>query len=75
MPSRPVKVWARLGGFISPNENVDLGAYPDDITRTIARSLLEAVAAISSDVVKRISPSASLNSNLPTIRLQLTWCK
>jgi alpha-glucoside transport system substrate-binding protein len=36
------EVWAALGGFVSPNEGVSLEAYPDDRTRTIARSLLEA---------------------------------
>ena len=36
------EVWARLGGFVSANENVDLAVYPDDISRGIARSLIEA---------------------------------
>ena len=36
------EVWAALGGFLSPNEDVDLTAYPDDTTRAIARALLEA---------------------------------
>ena len=36
------EVWAGLGGFISPNQEVDLGAYPDAPTRRIARALLEA---------------------------------
>ena len=36
------EVWARLGGFVSPNEDVDLAAYPDPISRAIARSLIEA---------------------------------
>jgi alpha-glucoside transport system substrate-binding protein len=36
------QVWARLGGFVSPNEDVDLSVYPDDISRSIARSLIEA---------------------------------
>jgi alpha-glucoside transport system substrate-binding protein len=35
-------VWAGLGGFVSPNESVELTAYPDATTRRIARSLLEA---------------------------------
>lgn len=35
------QVWARQGGFISPNDDVDLQAYPDAITRSIARSLLD----------------------------------
>jgi ABC-type glycerol-3-phosphate transport system substrate-binding protein len=36
------EIWAALGGFLSPNEDVDLTAYPDDTTRAIARALLEA---------------------------------
>jgi alpha-glucoside transport system substrate-binding protein len=36
------EVWARLGGFASANQDVDLGAYPDPITRQIARTLLDA---------------------------------
>jgi alpha-glucoside transport system substrate-binding protein len=35
------EVWARRGGFLSPNEDVDLRAYPDATTRRIARSLLQ----------------------------------
>lgn len=35
-------VWASFGGFVSPNESVDLTAYPDPTTRRIARSLIEA---------------------------------
>jgi ABC-type glycerol-3-phosphate transport system substrate-binding protein len=35
-------VWAAVGGFVTANEDVDLGAYPDAATRRIARSLLEA---------------------------------
>jgi ABC-type glycerol-3-phosphate transport system substrate-binding protein len=35
-------VLAAAGGFVSPNEDVDLAVYPDDITRSIARQLLQA---------------------------------
>jgi alpha-glucoside transport system substrate-binding protein len=35
-------VWAAHGGFVSPNINLDLSVYPDPISRSIARSLLEA---------------------------------
>jgi ABC-type glycerol-3-phosphate transport system substrate-binding protein len=34
--------WASQGGFISPNANLDLAVYPDDLTRSVARSVLEA---------------------------------
>ncbi|MGH9179610.1 MAG: ABC transporter substrate-binding protein [Acidimicrobiales bacterium] len=36
------EVWAKLGGFTSPNQDVDLSVYPDDITREAARQLVEA---------------------------------
>lgn len=35
-------VWARRGGFLSPNLSLDLAVYPDDMTRRHARGLLEA---------------------------------
>ena len=36
------EIWVRKGGFVSPNADVDLAAYPDDVSRIIARSLVEA---------------------------------
>lgn len=35
-------LWAAQGGFVSPNRNVDLSVYPDDLTRSFARAVLEA---------------------------------
>jgi ABC-type glycerol-3-phosphate transport system substrate-binding protein len=35
-------IWAAQGGFVSPNINLDLSVYPDAISRSIARSLLQA---------------------------------
>lgn len=35
-------VWAGLGGFTSPNQNVDVSAYPDEITRKSAEALTSA---------------------------------
>jgi alpha-glucoside transport system substrate-binding protein len=35
-------LWAAQGGFVSPNINLDLSVYPDEISRSIARSVLEA---------------------------------
>lgn len=34
------EIWAALGGFISPNSNVDTSVYPDDTTRAIAEALV-----------------------------------
>ncbi|MEP6976989.1 MAG: extracellular solute-binding protein [Thermoleophilia bacterium] len=35
-------IWAKRGGFSSPNKNVDVSVYPDDITRTTAAALAKA---------------------------------
>jgi ABC-type glycerol-3-phosphate transport system substrate-binding protein len=36
------EIWAGRGGFSSPNRNIDLEVYPDEITRTTAGALAEA---------------------------------
>ncbi|CAN5708393.1 ABC transporter substrate-binding protein [soil metagenome] len=36
------EIWAERGGFSSPNQNIDLGVYPDEITRATAGALSEA---------------------------------
>ncbi|HSA52955.1 MAG TPA: extracellular solute-binding protein [Yinghuangia sp.] len=36
------KVWAEQGGYLSPNKNLDFGAYRDDVTREIAEKLIGA---------------------------------
>lgn len=36
------ELWASRGGFSSPNKNLDVGVYPDEITRTTAGALAEA---------------------------------
>jgi ABC-type glycerol-3-phosphate transport system substrate-binding protein len=40
-PDAP-KVWAKFGGFSSPNKNLPESAYPDDITRLTASGLAKA---------------------------------
>jgi len=35
-------IWAKRGGFSSPNKNVDPSVYPDEITRTTATALAKA---------------------------------
>jgi alpha-glucoside transport system substrate-binding protein len=35
-------IWAARGGFVSPNINLSLSVYPEGISRSIARSLVEA---------------------------------
>jgi alpha-glucoside transport system substrate-binding protein len=36
------EIWAKKGGYSSPNKNVDTSLYPDDITRTTASALAKA---------------------------------
>jgi len=36
------RVWAARGGFLSPNVQLDLAVYPDDLTRSLARHLIDA---------------------------------
>jgi alpha-glucoside transport system substrate-binding protein len=36
------EIWAKRGGFSSPNKNVDVSVYPDEITRTTAGALAKA---------------------------------
>ena len=36
------EVWAKLGGFSSPNKHLDDSVYPDEITRTVASAIPEA---------------------------------
>ncbi|MFF8971630.1 ABC transporter substrate-binding protein [Streptomyces sp. NPDC014995] len=36
------EIQAKLGGYLSPNKNVDPAAYPNDVQRTIAEALIEA---------------------------------
>jgi len=36
------EIWAARGGFSSPNKNIDLDVYPDEITRVTAGALSEA---------------------------------
>jgi alpha-glucoside transport system substrate-binding protein len=39
---RAAAIWAAAGGFVSPDINIGLSAYPDAISRSIAASLLQA---------------------------------
>ena len=38
------EIWAERGGFSSPNQNIDVDVYPDEITRATAGALAEAEA-------------------------------
>ena len=39
------EIWAKRGGFSSPNKNLDVNVYPDEITKKIAGALAEAAEA------------------------------
>lgn len=39
---KPHEIWASLGGYISPHQQVSVEVYPDEITRQIAQILLDA---------------------------------
>ncbi|WP_055702033.1 MULTISPECIES: ABC transporter substrate-binding protein [Streptomyces] len=36
------KIWAEAGGFISPNKNLSMSAYPNDVQRNIAKAMIAA---------------------------------
>ena len=36
------EVWAKQGGYLSPNKNVDSGVYPDEVTQRLAEGLTNA---------------------------------
>jgi len=44
------EVWAGLGGFISPNKNVDVSAYTDPIDERAAQALIDAGDAVRYDL-------------------------
>ncbi|WP_189152679.1 ABC transporter substrate-binding protein [Lentzea pudingi] len=36
------KVWAELGGFLSPNKDIPETSYPDDVTQELAKRIVDA---------------------------------
>jgi ABC-type glycerol-3-phosphate transport system substrate-binding protein len=68
-------LWARQGGFISPNRNVDLSVYPDEISRSLARRVLEAGDDFRfdlSDLQPASFGSSSTTGMRPRLRALLT---
>ncbi|SFB40484.1 carbohydrate ABC transporter substrate-binding protein, CUT1 family [Amycolatopsis marina] len=51
------EVWAARGGFLSPNKGLDVGAYPDELTRELAQQLLDAGENLRFDM-SDLAPSA-----------------
>lgn len=43
-------IWAHLGGFTSPNKQVNLSVYPDDISRNAAKALIDAGDHVAFDM-------------------------
>jgi alpha-glucoside transport system substrate-binding protein len=40
------QIWVEIGGALSPNDSVDLEAYPDDISRKSAEALVNAETVV-----------------------------
>jgi multiple sugar transport system substrate-binding protein/alpha-glucoside transport system substrate-binding protein len=36
------EIWAKAGGFVSPNKSLSLDVYPDEISKAIAKSVIDA---------------------------------
>ncbi|MDQ4039652.1 MAG: extracellular solute-binding protein [Actinomycetota bacterium] len=51
------EIWAELGGYISPNTNVDTSVYPDDTTRSIAEALVGAGDNFRFDMSDQMPPA------------------
>ncbi|SCK26940.1 alpha-glucoside transport system substrate-binding protein [Streptomyces sp. WMMB 714] len=47
---KAASIWAKEGGFLSPNINLDLDAYPNETTRKVAKSLVDAGEAVQFDM-------------------------
>ncbi|WP_314172644.1 ABC transporter substrate-binding protein [Streptomyces winkii] len=47
---KAAEIWAKEGGFLSPNINLNLNAYPDETTRKVAKSLVDAGEAVQFDM-------------------------
>lgn len=45
---KPAEIWARIGGYTSPNTAVPLSTYPDAVTRADAKNLASAKASVFS---------------------------
>lgn len=45
---KPAEIWARLGGYTSPNKAVPLSSYPDPVTRADAQNLASAKSSVFS---------------------------
>jgi len=50
------EIWAALGGYISPNESVDVSTYADDTTRAIAEALIGAGDNFRFDMSDQMPP-------------------
>ena len=44
------EIWMAEGGFISPNNKVDVSVYPDDVTRRAAQALIDAGDSVRYDM-------------------------
>ncbi|MFI7445453.1 ABC transporter substrate-binding protein [Nonomuraea indica] len=51
------EVWAKLPGYLSPNKNVSPDNYPDDLTKQLGKTIVEAGDAVRYDM-SDLAPSA-----------------
>lgn len=51
------EIWVEAGGFTSPNKNVDQAKYPDDVSRNIAKALIDAGDAFRFDMSDNTPPA------------------
>lgn len=51
------EIWAAIGGFISPNSNLDTSVYSDDTTREIAEALVGAGDNFRFDMSDQMPPA------------------
>ncbi len=56
-------LWAAKGGFLSPNASLDLATYPDALSRSFARSLLEAGEQLRFDLSDQLPATFGSNEH------------
>ncbi|MFE1521032.1 ABC transporter substrate-binding protein [[Kitasatospora] papulosa] len=44
------EIWAKAGGYLSPNKDLPLGSYSDDVARATAKSLVDAGDSVRFDM-------------------------
>ena len=71
---RAAEPWAEAGGFISPNRSVDPAAYPDLVTRQLARALNQP-AVVRFDLSDLVPASFGATTGQGMWRILQDWLK